>query len=267
MWLKQAGVLPSNALLIIVAHATVTPASPILALLTIFAGGTCRLAAKCFVIHWKVRYRWTEQSMNRKDHWEQVYQTKAPEDVSWFQARPEISLRLIEANISNRADGVIDVGGGASVLVDFLVTDGFKQLAVLDISAAALEHARQRLGKRAVEIAWFEADVTQFNPPHRFCLWHDRAVFHFLTNETDRRKYVETLNRTLTPEGHVIIATFAKDGPLKCSGLGVCRYDAATICAELGPRFKLIEQVDETHITPWETQQKFSYYRFKQLPG
>lgn len=205
--------------------------------------------------------------MNPQDHWNQVYQTKTPEDVSWFQPRPEVSLRLIAATGISKADGVIDVGGGASVLVDFLVTDGFKQLAVLDISAAALEHAKQRLGSRAVEVTWFEADVTQFNPPHRFGLWHDRAVFHFLTNEADRRKYVEALTRTLTPDGHVIIATFAKDGPLKCSGLDVCRYDAASICAELGPRFKLMEQMDETHITPWETQQKFSYFRFNQQSG
>lgn len=205
--------------------------------------------------------------MNPKEHWNQVYQTKAPDDVSWFQTRPAISLKLIEATAIAKTAGVIDVGGGASVLVDFLVTDGFKQLAVLDISAAALDHAKQRLGSRAGEVAWFEADVTQFIPPHPFGLWHDRAVFHFLTNETDRRKYVETLTCTLTPDGHVIIATFAKDGPLKCSGLDVCRYDAASICAELGPRFKLMEQVDETHITPWEAQQKFSYFRFKQQPG
>jgi ubiquinone/menaquinone biosynthesis C-methylase UbiE len=205
--------------------------------------------------------------MNRKEHWNQVYQTKASDDVSWFQPRPEVSLRLIAATGIGKGDGVIDVGGGASTLVDFLVTDGFNPLAVLDISAAALEHAKQRLTRRSGEVEWFEADVTQFNLPHRFGLWHDRAVFHFLTSETDRRKYVETLTRTLTPEGHVIIATFAKDGPLKCSGLDVCRYDAASLCAELGPRFKLMEQVDETHITPWEAQQKFSYFRFKQQPG
>lgn len=201
--------------------------------------------------------------MNRKEHWNQVYQTKASDDVSWFQPRPEISLRLIAATGISKADGVIDVGGGASTLVDFLVTDGFNPLAVLDISAAAFEHTKQRLTRRSQEVEWFEADVTQFNPPHRFGLWHDRAVFHFLTRETDRRKYVEILARTLTPDGHVIIATFAKDGPLKCSGLDVCRYDAPAICAELGPSFKLIEQVDETHLTPWDTQQKFSYFRFK----
>jgi SAM-dependent methyltransferase len=200
--------------------------------------------------------------MNRKDHWNQVYQTKAPDDVSWFQTRPAISLKLIAASGVGKDAGVIDVGGGASVLVDFLLDAGFTKLAVLDISAAALEHARQRLAKRASLVEWCEADVTTFNPPRRFGLWHDRAVFHFLTDKTDRQKYVEALKRTLVPAGRVIIATFAVDGPLKCSGLEVARYDAPSICAELGADFQLVEQASETHVTPWNTEQKFSYFRF-----
>ena len=200
--------------------------------------------------------------MNRKDHWEQVYQTKAPDDVSWFQTRPAISLKLIESSGVGKDAGVIDVGGGASVLVDFLLDAGFSKLAVLDLSAAALEHARRRLGKRADSVEWLEADVTTFEPPRRFGLWHDRAVFHFLTDKADRQKYVETLKRTLTSNGHVIIATFAIDGPLKCSGLDVARHDAPSISAELGAGFRLVEQVDETHTTPWGTEQKFSYFRF-----
>lgn len=200
--------------------------------------------------------------MNRKEHWNQVYQTKAPDDVSWFQTRPAISLKLIEATRVGKGQGIIDVGGGASVLVDFLLDAGFTKLAVLDISAAALANARKRLGTRAGEVEWFDADVTVFNPPRRFSLWHDRAVFHFLTDKTDRQKYVQTLKRTLAADGHVIIATFAVDGPPKCSGLDVARYDASGICAELGGEFRLIEQVDETHVTPWNTEQKFSYFRF-----
>jgi SAM-dependent methyltransferase len=200
--------------------------------------------------------------MNRKDHWNQVYQTKAPDDVSWFQTRPAISLKLIEATGISKDQGVIDVGGGASVLVDCLLDAGFTKLAVLDISAAALEHAKQRLTARAGSVEWFEADVTRFNPPQRFCLWHDRAVFHFLTDKTDREKYVQTLKQTLTSDGHAIMATFAIDGPLKCSGLDVARYDAPRICAELGAGFRLVEQADETHVTPWDAQQKFSYFRF-----
>lgn len=200
--------------------------------------------------------------MNSKEHWNQVYQTKTPDDVSWYQIRPATSLKFIEASGVGKNQGIIDVGGGASVLVDFLLDAGFKRLAMLDISAAALEHAKQRLGARVGEVAWFVADVTEFDPPHRFGLWHDRAVFHFLTDKAERQKYVQTLKRTLTPDGQIIIATFANDGPLKCSGLDVARYDAASIGAELGPGFQLLEQTDETHVTPWSTDQKFSYFRF-----
>ncbi len=200
--------------------------------------------------------------MNRKEHWNQVYQTKAPDDVSWFQTRPAISLKLIAATDIGKTQAVIDVGGGASVLVDFLLDAGFKRLAVLDISAAALALAKQRLNARAGDVEWFEADVTEFNPPRQFNLWHDRAVFHFLTGKADRQKYAQTLKRTLAFNGHVIIATFTIDGPLKCSGLPVARYDASAISAELGNEFQLLEQVDETHLTPWSTEQKFSYFRF-----
>lgn len=200
--------------------------------------------------------------MNPKEHWNHVYQTKGALDVSWYQTQPAVSLRLIEASGVGPDDGVIDVGGGASVLVDGLLEAGFGNLAVLDLSGVALGYARQRLGPRAEEVTWLEADVTEFIPPRRFGLWHDRAVFHFLTDEADRRKYVQTLMRTLVPGGHVIIATFAKEGPPKCSGLDVARYDAASICAELGPRLRWVEQVDETHVTPWNTEQKFSYFGF-----
>jgi SAM-dependent methyltransferase len=200
--------------------------------------------------------------MNRKEHWNQVYQTKAPDDASWFQSRPTISLELIDAAGGVKDAGVIDVGGGASVLVDFLLDAGFPSLAVLDLSAAALACARKRLGARAAQVEWFDADVTAFHPPHRFAIWHDRAVFHFLTDKRDRQNYVRVLKRTLAPDGHAIIATFSIDGPLKCSGLAVARYDAPSICAELGPEFRLIQEVGETHITPWRTEQKFTYFHF-----
>lgn len=200
--------------------------------------------------------------MNRKEHWNQVYQTKAPDDVSWYQIRPAISLKLIEATGIGKDQGIIDMGGGASVLVDFLLDAGFTKLAVLDISAAALQYAKQRLGTRAGRVEWFEADALGFDPPHRFGLWHDRAVFHFLTDQADRQKYVQSLKRTLTPDGCVIIATFALDGPLKCSGLDVARYNAVAIGAELGSEFHLLEHTDETHVTPWSTEQRFSYFRF-----
>ena len=200
--------------------------------------------------------------MNRTAHWNQVYQTNPPDDVSWFQARPTTSLKLIEACGVGKADGIIDVGGGASVLVDFLLDAGYSKLAVLDISAAALDHAKRRVGARAGEVDWLAADVTTFTAPRQFRLWHDRAVFHFLTDKADRQKYVEAMKRTLTPDGHAIIATFANDGPEKCSGFNVCRYDAPGICAELGAEFQLSEQSNETHVTPWNTEQRFSYFRF-----
>ena len=200
--------------------------------------------------------------MNPKEHWEQVYQTKAVDDVSWYQVRPAVSLKLIEDSGVGKDEAIIDVGGGASVLVDFLLEAGFHRLAVLDISETALERARQRLGAAAAQVEWIQADVTHFDPARRFNLWHDRAVFHFLTNKDDRQHYLETSKRTVFPHGHVIIASFAIDGPTKCSGLEVVRYDAASICAELGEDFQLVEQVDETHTTPWETKQKFSYFRF-----
>ena len=200
--------------------------------------------------------------MNPKEHWEQVYQTKSVDDVSWYQVRPTASLKLIESSGVKKDEAIIDVGGGASVLVDFLLEAGFHRLAVLDISETALERARQRLGTAFAQVEWIQADVTRFDPTRRFNLWHDRAVFHFLTDKDDRQHYVETLKRTVSPHGHVIIATFAIDGPTKCSGLEVVRYETTSICAELGAGFQLVEQVEETHMTPWDTKQKFSYFRF-----
>lgn len=203
--------------------------------------------------------------MNRQEHWNQVYQTKATNDVSWYQRRPDISLALIAASGLGKDAGVIDVGGGASTLVDFLLDDAYTPLAVLDISAQALAHSRARLGPRAASVDWFEADVTSFESPRRFGLWHDRAVFHFLTAPEDRRGYVATLKRTLQPGGAVIIATFALDGPPKCSGLEVMRYDESSLLAELGPGFRLEETRRETHVTPWESEQRFSYFRLATL--
>lgn len=200
--------------------------------------------------------------MNRQAHWNQVYQTKAPDEVSWHQTSPAGSLGLIEAAGIAKDQVVIDVGGGASVLVDCLLDAGFQRPAVLDISAAALAHARQRLGARAGEVEWVVADVTEFIPSRQFALWHDRAVFHFLTDPADRRKYVAAMQRALLPDGHIIIGTFALDGPAKCSGLDVARYDATAIAAELGAGFQLREQRDETHVTPWNTEQRFSFFRF-----
>lgn len=175
--------------------------------------------------------------MDPKEHWEQVYRTRAVGDVSWHQVRPALSFKLIESSGIAKDQAVIDVGGGASVLVDFLLDAGFTRLAVLDIAATALRHAKERLGAKAGSVDWFEADVTAFDPPQRFNLWHDRAVFHFLTHRAGRQKYVQTLKRTLTPDGQVIIGTLAIDGPLKCSGLDVARYDVRASARSLAMNF------------------------------
>lgn len=203
--------------------------------------------------------------MNRQEYWNQVYQTKGTDDVSWYQRRPDLSLALITASGVSKDAGIIDVGGGASILVDFLLDDGYSRLAVLDLSGAALSHSRSRLGARAGEVEWFEADVTSFEPPHRFGLWHDRAVLHFLTAADDRRGYVATLRRTLQPGGAAVISTFALDGPPKCSGLEVMRYDEQSIQADLGAEFQLQEVRRETHITPWQSEQRFIYFRFQRV--
>jgi SAM-dependent methyltransferase len=201
--------------------------------------------------------------MNRREHWNRVYETRVPQDVSWYQRRPDVSLALIAASGISRDAGVIDVGGGASTLVDFLLDDGYTHLAVLDLSAAALNYSRARLGARAGEVEWFESDVTVFEPPHRFGLWHDRAVFHFLIAPDDRRAYVASLRRTLQPGGTVVMSTFAIDGPPKCSGLDVMRYDEHSILAELGGEFQLQESRRETHFTPREAEQRFVYFRLR----
>ncbi|MBU6411578.1 MAG: class I SAM-dependent methyltransferase [Verrucomicrobiota bacterium] len=203
--------------------------------------------------------------MDVQQHWNRVYQSKGPEDVSWYQRRPDLSLALIAASGVGREAGIIDVGGGASTLVDCLLAAGYAHPAVLDCSGAALNHSRRRLGARADAVEWFEADVTSFRPPHRFALWHDRATFHFLTSAEGRRGYVAALRRTLEPGGGAIISTFALDGPPQCSGLKVVRYGEKSIVAELGAGFRLEEVRRETHLTPWQTEQRFIYFRFQSV--
>lgn len=199
---------------------------------------------------------------DRKDHWEQVYQTKSPLEVSWYQQRPALSLELIARSGMTTDAAIIDIGGGASTLVDSLLDDHYSDVTVLDISSNALGYARKRLGQRANAVNWIVTDITSFVSPRKFSLWHDRAVFHFLTNKADRQAYVAALKSSLTPVGHVIIAAFGIGGPLKCSNLDIVQYDASKLCAELGPEFELVEEAAEMHETPGGRQQKFGYYRF-----
>jgi ubiquinone/menaquinone biosynthesis C-methylase UbiE len=186
--------------------------------------------------------------MDRRQHWEQVYTTKATDSVSWFQEHADQSLRLIQNTGLAKDAAIIDVGGGASTLVDDLVAEGYTDLTVLDLSSTALAVAKRRLGKLAEKVHWLEGDVTRAELPiHRFDIWHDRAVFHFLTESADRHAYVEQVMRTVRPGGHVIVATFAEDGPEKCSGLPVMRYRPATLHAEFGDAFLLVAHNKEAH--------------------
>ena len=203
---------------------------------------------------------------DRKEHWESVYENKSPLEVSWFQAELVLSLRLIEETRVALDAPIIDVGGGASLLVDKLCEAGYTDIGVLDVSASALAHAKDRLAEKAYDVQWYETDVTCFKPAKRFSLWHDRAVFHFLTSREDRDSYVSVLKQTLEPGGHLIIMTFAIDGPQKCSGLEIVQYDADKMKSTLGSGFELAETGHETHITPAGKQQEFAYFRFTKSP-
>jgi ubiquinone/menaquinone biosynthesis C-methylase UbiE len=198
--------------------------------------------------------------MRSKEHWEKVYTTKATDTVSWFQPHADLSLDLIKATGISHDAAIIDVGGGASTLVDDLLANGYTDLSVLDLSAAALAAAQRRLGARAAKVQWIEADVTKADlPARRFDVWHDRAVFHFLTSAEDRAAYVQTVFRAVKPGGHVIVATFAEDGPNRCSGLPVMRYRADELHAEFGEAFALLRHQKEAHHTPSGKVQQFVY--------
>lgn len=195
-----------------------------------------------------------------KEHWEAVYTTKATDEVSWFQPHAQLSLDLIKAATADKDAGIIDVGGGASTLVDDLLAEGYRDLTVLDLSAAALHAARQRLGTQESEVRWIEADITEVDlPGKRYDVWHDRAVFHFLTTAQQRDAYVRTVFNAVKPGGHVIVATFAEDGPLQCSGLPVMRYRADQLHDEFGDAFTLLKHQKEEHHTPSGKVQQFVY--------
>ena len=197
---------------------------------------------------------------NKKTHWETVYATKPADSVSWFQPHAEKSLEIIQATGQNKHAALIDVGGGASTLVDDLLNLGYDNLSVLDLSAAALKVAQDRLGAQAATVNWLVGDITTVSlPANAYDIWHDRAVFHFLTEEADRRAYVAQVMRSVRPNGHIIIATFAEDGPEKCSGLPVMRYSPEALHQEFGRGFQLVSQDKETHHTPFGTDQQFIY--------
>lgn len=198
--------------------------------------------------------------MQSKSHWENIYETKDTTQVSWFQQHPELSFQFIEQTRLDKAAHIIDVGGGASTLVDDLIANGYENVTVLDTSTAALQVAKQRLGSAASKVTWLEADITAAGLPTQFYdLWHDRAVFHFLTNPIDRANYIATVRRSVKTGGHVIVATFGLEGPLRCSGLQVIRYSPDSLHDEFGNDFELVDATEELHQTPFGTEQQFVY--------
>ncbi len=200
----------------------------------------------------------------RTDHWENVYTTKADDSVSWFEQSPAFSLELIAAT-GIKSASVIDIGGGASRLVDALVTNGHNQVAVLDLSAHALDIAKSRMGNDAGKVEWIVGDVTSWTPANQYDIWHDRAAFHFLNAPEDQAAYANTLDAALKTGGFAIIGTFALDGPEKCSGLPVTRHDSASIARVLGPNFGLIDERRYDHVTPGKNVQKFQFSTFRKI--
>ena len=201
--------------------------------------------------------------MQNQEYWSNVYRTKEADSVSWYQLTPESSLRALDQFEVPSSASLIDVGGGASSLVDRLNERGWHDLTVLDIAAPALEVAKTRLGQSSQQVQWLVADITEWLPSRTFDVWHDRAVFHFLTNSDQRKAYRRALNAGVKPGGLVIIATFAPDGPERCSGLPVQRYDTSGLERELGPAFQLVGNWREEHPTPGGSKQAFNWCVFK----
>jgi SAM-dependent methyltransferase len=199
----------------------------------------------------------------RRAHWNDVYASRAEDEVSWFEESPTTSLTLIRATGLERNAAIVDVGAGASRLVDRLLDDGYTDLSVLDVSERALAIAQARLAQRASQVKWIAADVTTWQPVSIYDLWHDRAVFHFLVESADREAYVERLRRAVRQGGHAILGTFALDGPERCSGLPIVRYDPAALATTLGSSFRLVRTLDHEHRTPMGRPQKFQFSWFR----
>ena len=202
--------------------------------------------------------------MDTRSYWEHVYKTKPFDAMSWYRPHLDRSLRLIESASPDRNASIIDVGGGESTLVDDLLKRGYQNLTILDVSQAALDVTRARLGETGERVHWLCADITQVDlPAHAFDVWHDRAVFHFLVDPTQRQGYVLAVLTAVKPGGHVIVSTFGPEGPTRCSGLDVARYDADSLHSEFGERFKLVESSKELHKTPFGTTQQFLYCSYR----
>ena len=198
--------------------------------------------------------------MDAQTHWDRIYREKAADAVSWYRRHLETSLALIEHTAAGRKASIIDVGGGESTLVDDLLSRGFENITILDVSQTAIDVTKKRLGQAAERVHWIAADLTEAQlEPRAYDIWHDRAVFHFLTAPNQRASYVRQVVRCVRPGGHVIVSTFGPEGPTKCSGLDVVRYDADSLHDEFGATFRLVESSKELHETPFGTTQQFLY--------
>lgn len=206
--------------------------------------------------------------MDRKDHWEDVYSSKPANRLGWYEPHLEISLNWIRELLPGKTIPLIDVGGGASTLVDDLVEGGYRSVTVVDISGKALARTRKRLGDNAESVKFIEGDITELKlPEHFYGLWHDRAVFHFLIEEEDRKKYISNLQKSVIDNGYVVIGTFAPEAPPRCSGLPVERYDANSLGEVLGEQFEMLDNLKDMHITPGGVEQMYLYCKFKKLPS
>jgi len=200
---------------------------------------------------------------DRKTHWETIYQTKNLSDVSWYQSKPITSLKFISELDLKKDAKIIDIGAGESYLADYLLADGFSDLTILDISEEALDHTRLRFGKKAENLKWITADISNFIPEEKYDLWHDRAAFHFLTEETQIQNYLKTLENSINPGGFVIMGTFSEKGPIKCSGLEIRQYSIAEISDLLAENFQKLSCENIDHITPSGAVQNFTFCSFQ----
>jgi len=203
--------------------------------------------------------------MNSREHWRSVYRSRPADEVSWYQPDPDVSLSLIRGCELEKDAALLDVGAGASVLVDHLLDDGFSDITVLDVAKEALDLSRHRLGAQADQVRWQVADITEFLPDRSYDLWHDRAVLHFLTTPRQRAAYRAALEQALLPGGHLVVGTFAIDGPTRCSGLEIVQYDAAKLLDMLGPEFVLREEQKEAHVTPAGAIQQFAWFALQRV--
>lgn len=200
-------------------------------------------------------------SSDNKKHWENVYETKNPDQVSWTQKKPQTSLDFIHSFGLGKEAKIIDIGGGDSNLVDFLLEEGYENITVLDISVKALEKAKKRLGDNADKVKWIATDITAFEPTETYDIWHDRAAFHFLTTPEQVSKYIDIARKSIT--GYLVLGTFSKNGPAQCSGLDIQQYDEASLSEKFREHFEKIQCITEDHITPFETTQNFIFCSFK----